>query len=138
MNLPHNQRRLGDKRKKNWRNLPQILFRREGWETNVKKSWGNRTQNPENLFRGQRKEQTRLGDKCWGNPPQNLFSRLTEFAPRNARGGGRPETFTMAKDLKANAVGEKGLNSGLGIIPKKDQKKIEVGFVSFFQRSIQF
>ena len=44
----------------------------------------------------------------------------------------------MAKDLKANAVGEKGLNSGLGIIPKKDQKKIEVGFVSFFQRSIQF
>ena len=42
-----------------------------------------------------------------GEPSTEPFSRPTEFAPRNAVGGGRPETFTMAKDPKANAVGEK-------------------------------
>ena len=76
---------------------------REDWETNAKKSWGDL---PQNLLR------RRLGDKCkekLGEPstePGEPFSRPAESAPRNARRGGRPETFTMAKDPKANAIGE--------------------------------
>ena len=81
---------------------------REDWETNAKKSWGNLPQNPENLFRGQRnlhqgpRRTDKTGRQMLGKPSTEPFSRPTEFAPRNARGG-RPKTFTMAKDPKANA-----------------------------------
>ena len=44
--------------------------------------------------------------KCWGNPPLWIFFEAKGICP-NARGGVCPETFTMAKDPKANAVGEK-------------------------------
>ena len=96
-------------------NLPQNLFRREDWETNAKKSWGNLPQNPENLFRGQPnlpqgpRGTDKTGRQMLGEPSTEPFSRPTGFAPRNARGGVCPKTFTMAKDPKANGWGKNSM-----------------------------
>ena len=141
-NLPHNLFWREDwetNAKKNWGNLPRNLFRREDWETNVEKSWGNVSQNPENLFKGQRnlpqspRRTDKTGRQMLGEPSTEPFSRPTGFAPRNARGGVCPETFTMAKDPKANGWGKNSMmlhSCHLWLTQLENPRVLECMFVS--------